>query len=93
MSRSVKRNADGRYYTVRKEYSIETYATIFKVAIKYKEVTGQFPLPTHLSKMTCVILKVAKKAIMYMSGGIDSLHKPSGHGYSGAGSIKLTMAD
>ena len=30
---------------------------------------------------------------MYMSGGIDSLYKPSGHGYSGAGSIKLIMAD
>ena len=38
MSRSVKRNADWRYYTVGKQYSIETYATIFKVAIKYKEV-------------------------------------------------------
>ena len=58
MSRSVKSNADGRYYTVEKEYYIETYATIFKVAIKYKEVTRQFPLPTHLSKMTCVSFKV-----------------------------------
>ena len=77
MSRSVKSNADGRYYTVEKEYYIETYATIFKVAIKYKEVTRQFPLPTHLSKMTCVSFKVAKKEIMYMSGGIDGLHKPS----------------
>ena len=64
-----------------------------KVAIKYKKVTGRLPLPTHLSKMTCVSFKVAKKAILYMQGGIDSLHRPSGHGYSRAGSIKLTMAD
>ena len=34
MSRRVKRNANGRYYTVGKQYSIETYATIFKVAVK-----------------------------------------------------------
>ena len=93
ISRSVKRNAEGRYYTVGKQYSIETYATIFKVVIKYKEVTGQFPLPTHLSKMTCVSFKVTKKAIMYMKGGIDSLHKPSDHSYSSAGFIKPTMAD
>ena len=50
MSRSVKRNADGRYYTVRKEYSIETYATIFKVAIKYKEVTGHSFIKDDLCK-------------------------------------------
>ena len=70
MSRSVKSNADGRYYTVEKEYYIETYATIFKVAIKYKEVTRQFPLPTHLSKMTCVSFKVAKKAIITCQVGL-----------------------
>ena len=93
MSCSVKRNANGRYYTVGKQYSIETYTAIFKVAIKYKKVTGRFPLPSHLSKMTCVSFKVAKKAILYMQGDIVSLHKPSGHGYSGTGSIKLTMAD
>ena len=43
MSRCVKMNADGRYYTVGKQYFIETYTTIFEVAIKYKEVMGQFP--------------------------------------------------
>ena len=93
MSRSVKRNANGRYHAAGKQYSVETYATIFKVATNYKEVTGQLPLPTHLSKMTCISFKVAKKAIKYMEGEIESLHKPSGHGYSGVGSLKLTMVD
>ena len=43
--------------------------------------------------MTCLSFKVAKKAIMYMQGEIESLHNPSGHGYSGTGSMKLTIAD
>ena len=55
MSRCVKRNANGRYYTA------------------------------GLSKMTSLSFKVAKKAIMYISGRIDSLHKPSGHRYSSKG--------
>ena len=93
MSVNVKRNATGRYYAVGKQYSIETYATIFQVAIKYKKLTGRLPLPYQLSKMTCVSFKVAKKAIVYMQGGVDVLHRPSGHGYSGTGSIKLTKAD
>ena len=41
MSRRVKRNVNGRYYTVGKQYSIETYANIFQVTVKYKEATGQ----------------------------------------------------
>ena len=93
MSQTVKRSASGRYYAVGKKYSLETYATIFRVAKKYKKSTGRLPLPTQLSKMTCVSFSVAKKAILYMEGETATLHKPSGHGYSGAGSIKLTMTD
>ena len=29
--------------------------------------------------------------MVYITGRIDSLHKPNGHGYSGSGSMKLTM--
>ena len=62
MSRRVKRNANGRYYTVGKQYFIETYTNIFQVGdVKYKEATGQFPLPNRLLKMASVSFKVAKK--------------------------------
>ena len=93
MSEYVKRNSKGRYYTVGKRYSSETYASIFKVAYGYKKAVGTFPLPAHLSHMTCVSFKVAQKALLYISGENDVLHRPSGHGYSGFGSMKLSMTD
>ena len=93
MSEYVKRSGKGRYYNVGRRYSAETYASIFKVAVEYRKVTGVYPLPAHLSKMTSVSIKVAKKALMYISRESDFLHKPSGHGYSGVGSMKLTMTD
>ena len=58
MSKSVKRNNKGRYYTAGKRYSAETYASIFKVAIEYRKVVGVFPLPAHLSEMTSISFKV-----------------------------------
>ena len=76
-----------------KRYSSETYASIFKVAYGYKKAVGTFPLPAHLSHMTCVSFKVAQKALLYISGENDVLHRPSGHGYSGFGSMKLSMTD
>ena len=93
MSQFVKRNGKGRYYTVGKRYSGETYASIFKIAIEYKEEVGVFPLPSHLAEMASVSFKVAKKAIMFISGSNEVLHKSSGHGYSGKGSMKLSMTD
>lgn len=93
MSKSVKRNNKGRYYTAGKRYSAETYASIFRVAIEYRKVVGVFPLPAHLSEMTSISFKVAKKALLYVSGENDALHKPSGHGYSGYGSMTLSMTD
>ena len=48
MSLTVKRNATGRYYAVGKQYLLETYATIFKVAIKYKK-----RLDGYLCLLTC----------------------------------------
>ena len=67
------------------------YTSIFKVALEYKEMTGGFPLASHLLKMTSVSFKVVIKVILYVLGKIDILHKPSGHGHSGKVSIKLTM--
>ena len=93
MSEYVKRSGKGRYYNAGRRYSAETYASIFKVAVEYRKVTGVYPLPAHLSKMTSVSFKVAKKALMYVSRESDVLHRPSGHGYSGVGSMKLTMTD
>ena len=52
-----------------------------------------FPLPAHLSQITSVRFKVAKNALMYISRESDVLHKPSGHEYSGFGSMKLAMTD
>lgn len=43
--------------------------------------------------MARVSFKVAKKAILFISGENEHLHKPSGHGYSGRGSMKLLMTD
>ena len=37
MSQFVKRNGKGRCYIVGKQYSGETYTTIFKIALEYKE--------------------------------------------------------
>ena len=93
MSEYVRRSGKGRYYTVGKKYSAETDASIFKVAVEYKNTVGVYPLPSHLSKMTSVSFKVAKKALRYVSGESTVLHKPSGHGHSGIGSMKLTMTD
>ena len=81
MSQFVKRNGKGRYYTVGKQYSGETYASIFKIALDYKEEVGDFPLPYHLAEMASVSFKVAKKSIMFISGSNEVLHKSSGHGY------------
>lgn len=93
MSNYLKRNSQGKYYTAGKKYSAETYASIFKDAVKYKQSTGAYPLPSHLSEMTSVSFKVAKKVILFVSGQSENLHKPSGHGYSGKGSMKLSMMD
>ena len=93
MSEYVKRSGKGKNYNVGKKYSAETYTSIFKVAVKYKKVVGVYPLPTHLSKMTLVSFKVAKKALKYISGESAVLHKPSGYGHSGIGSMKLTMTN
>ena len=93
MSHYVKRSKKGRYYTSGKRYSVETYASIFKTVIEYKKMTGKYPLPSHLSEMVSVIFKVAKKAILFVSGESKSLYKPRGHGFSGKGSMKLSMID
>ena len=93
MSHYVKRSKKGRYYTSGKRYSVETYASIFKTVIEYKEMTGEYPRPSHLSEMVSVSFKVAKKALMFVSGESKSLYKPRGHGFSGKGSMKLSMID
>ena len=53
----------------------------------------EYHLPIHLSQMASVSFKVVKKVRMFVSGDSNSPHKPSGHGYSGEGSIKLSMLD
>ena len=93
MSKYVKKNSKGRFYTAGRQYSGETYASIFKIALEYRNEVGVFPRPNRLSEMACVSFKVAKKAIMFISGENELLHKPSGHGYSGRGSMKLSMTD
>ena len=40
-----------------------------------------------------VTFEVSKNAIVFASGESESLHKPCGHGYSGNGSMKLSMVD
>ena len=89
----MKKNNKGRYYTSGKKYSSETYAHIFKAVFTYKKMTGKLPLPSHLSKMTSVTSKVAKKVILFASGKRKSLHKPSGHGFEGNGAMKPSMSD
>ena len=93
MSLFVKKNTKGRYYTSGRKYSAETYAHIFKAAFTYRKMTGELPLPSHLSEMTSVTFKVAKKVILVASGERKSLHKPSGHGFEGNGAMKLSMSD
>lgn len=93
MSEYVKKNRKGRYYIVGKKYSGETYASIFEMVIQYRKEVGVYPLPNHLAEMASVGFDVAKKAIMYVSGRNEILHKPSGHGYSGVGSMKLSLVD
>ncbi len=56
-------------------------------------MAGEFPLPSHLSKMMSVIFKVPKKVILFTSGERKSLYKPSGHGLEGNGAMKLSMSD
>ena len=89
----VKRNSYGRYYTVRKQHSGETYASILKIAVEYREEVGVLPLPSHLAEMALVSFKVSKKAIMFIFGRNELLQKPSGHGYCGKGSMKLSKSD
>ena len=48
---------------------------------------------SHLSEIVSVSFKVAKKAILFASGETTSLYKHRGHGFSGKGSMKLTMVD
>jgi len=93
MSQYVKRSSKGRYYSLGKRYSVETYAYIFKTVIEHKKMTGEYPLPSHLSEKVSVSFKVAKKAISFVSGESKSLYKPRGHGYTGNGSMKLSMID
>ena len=93
MSQHVKRSSKGRYYSLGKRYSVETYAYIFKTIIEHKRMTGEYPLPSHLSEKVSVSFKVAKKAISFVSGESKSLYKPRGHGYTGNGSMKLSMID
>ena len=93
MSPYVKKSMKGRYYVSGKKHSSETYASIFKAALEVRKRTGKFPLPSHLSEMTRVTFKVAKKAIKFASGESESLHKPCGHGFRGRGSMKLSMVD
>ena len=42
----------------KQQYSIQTHTSIFKVAVEYKELTGEFSLSSHSSKMTSVSFKV-----------------------------------
>ena len=93
MSKYVRKNSKGRYYTAGTQYSVETYTSIFKIALEYRNEVGVFPHPYRLSEMACVSFKVAKKAILFISGENEHLHRPSGHGYSGRGSMKLSMTD
>ena len=51
MSQFVKRNSMGRYYTLGKRYSAETYASIFKIAVEYREEVGVLLLPSHSSNL------------------------------------------
>ena len=93
MSQFVKRNSKGRYYTVEKRNSGETYTSIFKITVEYREYVGVLSLPSHLTEMASVSFKAAKKAIVSISGKNELLHKSSGHGYCGKGSRKLSMID
>ena len=93
MSHYVKRSKKGRYYMPGKRYSVKTYPSIFKTMIECKKTAGEYPLPSHLSEMISVSFKVAKKAILFVSGESKSLYKPRGHGFSGKGSMKLSMID
>ena len=77
MSHYVRKSKKGRYYTSGKKYSVETYASIFKAVIEYKKMTGDYPLPSHLSEIVSVSFKVAKKAILFVSGETTSFHKPT----------------
>ena len=62
----------------KQQYSIQTHTSIFKVAVEYKELTGEFSLSSHSSKMTSVSFKVTKRElIMSVWGKIEILHKPS----------------
>ena len=56
-------------------------------------MTGEYPLPSHLSEIVSVSFKVAKKALLFVSGESKSLYKPRGHVFSGKGSMKLSMID
>ena len=56
-------------------------------------MTGEYPLPSHLSEMVSVSFKVAKKALLFVSGESKSLYKPREHGFSGKGSMKPLMID
>ena len=93
MSRYTKNKSSGRYHAIEKRYSIDTHTSIFKVTVEYQQMTGYFLLLSHLSKMTLVEFKVAKKVIMFVSGENDILDKPNCHGYSGEGTMKLSMMD
>ena len=61
MSHYVKRSKKGRYYMSGKRYSVEKYASIVKTVIEYKEMTGEYPRPSHLSEMVSVSFKVPIK--------------------------------
>ena len=89
MSPYVKKSMKGRYFVSGKKHSTETYASIFKAAFEVRKRTGKFPLPSHLSEMTSVTFKVAKKAIKFASSESELLHKPCGYGFRGRGSMKL----
>ena len=54
-------------------------------------MTREYPLPSHLSEMFSVSFKVTRKAILFVSGESESLYKSRGHGFSGKGSMKLSM--
>ena len=56
-------------------------------------MNGEYPLPSHLSEIVSVSFKVAKKALLFVSGESKSLYKPRGHEFSGKGSMKLSMID
>ena len=67
----MKRNSKGMYNTVRNRYSRDTYVSIFKIAVEYREEVGVLPLPSHLAQMASVCFKVAKKVIMFISGEMN----------------------